>query len=209
MLEVITVILILILCFYYYWKNSKCKSNFPGPAGIPLFGVLFKVDLNRLYLKLYDWALIYGDAFQFTVFGKTYISLNSADLVRDVLGHEPTATIASSREPSFLGEYCLENYSDIVFSPNDKEWMRRRKVGHQLLHTYGEGMHLLEEEILQKLADMKQFIRENEETDLDPHDMVEEFLFKNLASLVIVIMKHPIPTQLIASKYFCGKYCYA
>ncbi|XP_048780297.2 cytochrome P450 2C31-like [Ostrea edulis] len=184
MLEVITVCLIVILCIYHYWKSSQCKNNFPGPRCIPFFGVCFNVDLNRLHLKLYEWALLYGDTFKFSVFGKSYISLNSADVVRDVLGHEPNATIAASREPSFFGQYCLENYSDIAFSPNDKEWTMRRKICHQLLHTYGEGMHLLEDEILQKLADMKQFIRENEEKDLDPHDMVEEFLFKNLASLV-------------------------
>jgi hypothetical protein len=182
MLEVITVISILILCFYYYWKNSK--SNFPGPAGIPFFGVFFHVDLNHLYLKLYEWSLIYGDIFQFSVFGKSYISVNSVDVVRDILGREPNATIAASREPSFMGEYCLDNYSDIIFASYDKEWIKRRKVCHQLLHTYGDGMYLLEKEILQKLTDMKQFIRENEEKDVDPHDMVEEFLLKNLASLV-------------------------
>ncbi|XP_048730746.1 cytochrome P450 2J6-like isoform X2 [Ostrea edulis] len=184
MLEVITVFIILILCLYHYWKSRPCASNFPGPAGIPLFGVFFNVDLNRLHLKLYEWTLIYGNIFQFSVFGKSYISLNSADVIRDVLGLEPNATITASREPSFFGEYCLENYSDIVFSPYDEEWARRRKIGHQLLHTYGVGMHFLEDEILQKLADMKQFIRENEGKDLDPHDMVEEFLFKNLSSLV-------------------------
>jgi hypothetical protein len=184
MFEVITACLILILCFYHYGKSSKYKDNFPGPAGIPFFGVFFQVELNRLYLKLYDWALIYGNTFKFCVFGKSYISLNSADTVRDVFGREPNATIMASREPTFFGKYCMDNYSGIALSSNDKEWVRKRKAGYQLLNAYGKGMHLLEDIILKNLMNIKQFIRENEDTDMDPSDMVEEFLFKNLASLV-------------------------
>jgi hypothetical protein len=184
MLEVISISFILLLWFYHHWKNLAYTNNFPGPVGIPFFGVFFHVDVDRIHLKLYEWATTYGNTVKFSIFGKSYISLNSADVVRDALGNEPSATVASSREPSFFGEYCMENYSGIAFSPNDKEWSRSRKIGHQLIHTYGVGMHLLEDDILQKLADMKLFIRENEENDLDPRDMVEEFLFKNLASLV-------------------------
>ncbi|XP_062614296.1 cytochrome P450 2D28-like [Saccostrea cucullata] len=182
MLEVITVFLILILCIYRY--RNGLKSNFPGPTGIPFFGVAFQVDFNRLHLKLSEWASIYGEAFQFSAFGKSYISLNTADAIRDVLGCEPNASIVASREPSFFGEYCLEDYSDIVFSPYNREWSSRRKIGHQLLHTYGAGIRLLEAEILQKLKDVKQYIKDNEGKDIDPHDMVEDFLCKNLASLI-------------------------
>ncbi|XP_061182630.1 cytochrome P450 1A2-like [Saccostrea echinata] len=182
MLEIITVIFILVLCIYHYRK--ELKSDFPGPPGIPFVGVAFQVDLNRPHLKLYEWTSIYGEAFQFSAFGKSYISLNSADAIRNVLGCEPNATTVASREPSFFGEYCLENYSDIVFSPYSKEWSSRRKIGHQLLHTYGDGVHLLEDEILQKLKYVKQYIKDNNEKNIDPHDMVEEFLCKNLASLI-------------------------
>ncbi|XP_065941714.1 cytochrome P450 2D10 isoform X2 [Magallana gigas] len=182
MLEIITVIAILLFTIYHYCK--KTTSGLPGPVGPPFFGVIFRIDFSRLHLRLYEWTTKYGDIFQFSVLGKSYISLNSAEIIREVLGTEPNATITSSREPSFFGEYCMENYSDIAFSPIDKEWTKRRKLVHKLLHSYGEGIQLLEDEVLKKLKNVKRYVAENGNKDLDPHYVVEEFLFENLASLV-------------------------
>lgn len=80
----------------------------------------------------------------------------------------------------------MENYSDIVFSPNDKEWTKRRKLVHKLLHSYGEGIQLLEDEVLEKLKIVKRYVAENKNKDLDPNDVVAEFLFENLTSVVII-----------------------
>lgn len=182
MLELIFVIAIFLLSLYCF--STKTRSGLPGPSGLPFFGVIFRIDFSRLHLKLYEWTNKYGEIFQFSLLGKTYISLNSAEIIREVLGTEPNATITSSREPSFFGEYCLENYSDIVFSPNDKEWTKRRKLVHKLLHSYGEGIQLLEGEILKKLKNVKRYVAENENKDLDPNDVVAEFLFENLASVI-------------------------
>lgn len=138
MLELISVIAMFLFSLFYFSK--KYRSGLSGPSGLPFFGVIFRIDFSRLHLKLYEWTNKYGDIFQFSLLGKTYVTLNSAEIIREVLGTEPNATITSSREPSFFGEYCLENYSDIVFSPNDKEWTKRRKLVHKLLHSYGEGI---------------------------------------------------------------------
>ena len=184
MLEIISVVVILLLGILHYSQKSGSGRNLPGPSGVPFFGVIFQIDLNRLYIKLYEWTSSYGDIFQFSIFGKPYVSLNSADLIREVLGTEPNATITASREPSFLGEYCLENFSDVIFSPYSQEWSKRRKLVHRLLHSYGEGIQILENDVLQKLQRVKLYLAGNEGKDVDPHGVVEEFLFENLASLV-------------------------
>uniref|UniRef100_K1R317 Cytochrome P450 2J6 n=1 Tax=Magallana gigas TaxID=29159 RepID=K1R317_MAGGI len=181
MLELISVIAMFLFSLFYFSK--KYRSGLSGPSGLPFFGVIFRIEFSRLHLKLYEWTNKYGDIFQFSLLGKTYVTLNSAEIIREVLGTEPNATITSSREPSFFGEYCLENYSDIVFSPNDKEWTKRRKLVHKLLHSYGEGIQLLEDEVLEKLKIVKRYVAENKNKDLDPNDVVAEFLFENLASL--------------------------
>ena len=141
MLEIISLVVVLLFIIYHF--KNKSRNGLPGPSGLPLFGVAFQIDYNRLHLKLYEWTSSYGDIFQFSILGKTYVSLNSSEIIREVLGTEPNATITSSREPSFFGEYCMDNYSDIGFSPNTKEWTKRRKLAHRLLHTYGEGIVVL------------------------------------------------------------------
>ena len=182
MLEILSLVVVLLFIIYHF--KNKSRNGLPGPSGLPLFGVAFQIDYNRLHLKLYEWTSSYGDIFQFSILGKTYVSLNSSEIIREVLGTEPNATITSSREPSFFGEYCMDNYSDIGFSPNTKEWTKRRKLAHRLLHTYGEGIQKMEDEILKKLKNVKRYLSENGSKNVDPHHVVEEFLFENLASLV-------------------------
>ena len=182
MLEILS--LVVVLLFIIYHLKTKSRNGLPGPSGLPFFGVAFQMDYKRVHLKLYEWTSSYGDIFQFSILGKTYVSLNSSEIIREVLGTEPNATITSSREPSFYGEYCMDNYSDIGFSPNTKEWTKRRKLAYRLLHTYGEGIQKMEEEVLKKLKNVKRYLSENGSKNVDPHHVVEEFLFENLASLV-------------------------
>lgn len=150
-----------------------------------MFGVVFDVDKYRLHLSLYEWTKAYGDIFQFYVFGKSYVSLNSPEVIREVLGQEPSATITSSREDTFYGNYIVGKDTDIVFASYNKEWAKRRKIASQIMQTYGEGMHSMKEETLHILKDTKQYIWETQGRDIDPVFLVESHLLKDLTSLVI------------------------
>lgn len=149
-----------------------------------MFGVAFDVDKERLHLSLYEWTKIYGDIFQFYVFGKSYVSLNSPEVIREVMGREPSATITSSREDTFFGTYIVGKDTDIVFASYGKEWAKRRKIASQITQTYGEGMYLMKES-LHILRETKQYIWETQGRDIDPVFLVESHLLKDLASLVI------------------------
>ena len=183
MLEIITAFLVVLSCVFTFFAK-KHSQPFPGPRGFPLCGVAFQVDKERLHLSLYEWTKTYGEIFQFDVFGKTYVSLNSPEVMREVMGQEPTATITASREPTFFGNYIIAKDTDIIFSSYSRDWVQRRKVGSQIMQAYGEGMFLLKDEIFHILQDVKDFIRNNERQDIDPDHLVETYLLKDLASLV-------------------------
>lgn len=187
MLEFIPVILLGLTLFYYFFGQKRHRRPFPGPGGVPLFGVAFDVDKDRLHLSLYEWTKIYGDIFQFFVFGKSYVSLNSPEVIREVMGREPSATITSSREDTFFGTYIVGKDTDIVFASYGKEWAKRRKIASQITQTYGEGtcMYSTKEESLHILKETKQYIWETQGRDIDPVFLVESHLLKDLASLVI------------------------
>lgn len=138
MLEFIPVILLVITLLYYLF-GQRHQRLFPGPSGVPLFGVTFEVDKYRLHLSLYEWSKKYGDIFQFSVFGKSYVSLNSPEVIREVMGQEPSATVTSSRENTFFGNYIVGEDTDIVFASYSKEWAKRRKIASQIMQIYGEG----------------------------------------------------------------------
>lgn len=182
MLEFIPVILLVITLLYYLF-GQRHQRLFPGPGGVPLFGVTFEVDKYRLHLSLYEWSKKYGDIFQFSVFGKSYVSLNSPEVIREVMGQEPSATVTSSRENTFFGNYIVGEDTDIVFASYSKEWAKRRKIASQIMQIYGEGMYSMEKET-HILKDTKQYIGENQGRDIDPVFMVESHLLKDLTSLV-------------------------
>lgn len=170
MLEFIPVILLVITLLYYLF-GQRHQRLFPGPSGVPLFGVTFEVDKYRLHLSLYEWSKKYGDIFQFSVFGKSYVSLNSPEVIREVMGQEPSATVTSSRENTFFGNYIVGEDTDIVFASYSKEWAKRRKIASQIMQIYGEGMYSMEKET-HILKDTKQYIGENQGRDIDPVFMV-------------------------------------
>ena len=126
MLEIITAFLVVLSCVFYFFAK-KHSQPFPGPRGLPLCGVAFQVDKERLHLTLYEQTKTYGEIFQFDVFGKTYVSLNSPEFMREVMGQEPTATITASRESTFFGNYIIAKDTDIIFHTaetgcNDVQW---------------------------------------------------------------------------------------
>lgn len=81
------------------------NKNVPqGPKGWPVVGILFEFDPPTLYRKLYDWTTEYGEIFQFDLLGKTFVSLNSSEVLREAFNQEPNATLTAIRPPLFLGK---------------------------------------------------------------------------------------------------------
>lgn len=116
--------------------------------------------------------------------GKKFVSLNSSEVLREAFNQEPNATITAARSPTFYGKYILDNYSDIAFASPNQDWTRRRKLGHQVLRAYGEGLSCVESKIKRNLVSVKEYLRSNENKNLDPSEIVEEFVLNTVEILV-------------------------
>lgn len=180
-------ILVLIVFSVFYgvqkFVNNSTKNRPPGPKGWPVVGILFEFDLPTLYLKLNDWTTKYGEIFQFEMLGKKFVSLNSSDVLREAFNQEPNATLTADRPPLFLGKYVLED-ADVVLAQSGTV-TKRRKLSHQLLRAYGEGLSCREAQIKQNIISVKELIRSNENKNIDPSDIVEEFLLNTIEVLII------------------------
>lgn len=187
MLDLVLIfILTALTVFYCVQKLVNSNNNVPpGPKGWPIIGILFEFDLPTLYLTLYNWTTKYGEIFQFELLGKKFVSLNSSEVLREAFNKEPNATITAARSPTFYGEYVLDYYSDIAFASPNQDWTRRRKLGHQLLRTYGEGLSCLESQIKSNLISVKEYIRSTENKNIDPSEIVEEFVLSTVEVLTI------------------------
>lgn len=184
--SVLVFVFITLTVFYSVHKFVNSNKNVPpGPKGWPFIGMLFEFDLPTLYLKLNNWTAKYGEIFQFELLGKKFVSLNSSEILKEAFNQEPNATITAARSPTFYGKYILDNYSDIAFASPNQDWTRRRKLGHQVLRAYGEGLSCVESQIKRNLFSVKEYIRFNENKNLDPSEIVEEFVLNTVEVLII------------------------
>ena len=206
--------LFLLIAYYAYQRTFLFHGRTPpGPKGWPLIGILFEFDLPTLHLKLFDWNRKYGEIFQFELLGKKFVSLNSSAVIREAFIEEPNATATAARPPTFYGEYQLDNYADIAFASPNPLWTRRRKLAHQLIRSYGKGLSCIEFQIKRNLVVVKEQIRSHENKNIDPSDIVEEFILNTvevLVRLIILIRYMPLSSlscnrkkRIVKSYFLC------
>jgi hypothetical protein len=193
MSEILTFLLLAILMFlsvfYIVKKTSRCNVNvLPGPTGWPVYQTVLFSKVQALHLKLYDWTEKYGDIFQFEVLGRKFVSLNSPKVLRETFNQEPNATITSFRPTSFVGKYILDNFADLALTSPDPLWTKRRKLTHQLIRSYGEGLSIIESQVKENLQSMKRDIQSTANQNVDPTGIVEEFVLNTVEVLVILMI---------------------
>jgi cytochrome P450 len=179
------VVLIFLLLFSIIRKTTRQKRKIlPGPKGWSVYQIIVFSEVPTLHLKLYEWTESYGDIFQFEVLGKKFVSLNTSEVLREVFNKEPNATITSFRPPTFVGQYLLNDSADVVLTSPDPLWTKRRKLIHQLIRFYGDGLSIIESQIKNNLQSMKHDIRSIANENVDPSSIVEEFIFNTIEVLV-------------------------
>lgn len=181
------VLLFIVLCvligaFILFRKRSR---QIPGPIGKPLIGNVSDLNLKSLHIKLFEWNQQYGDIFQFSIFSKKFVVINSSDVLREAFLKEPNASIFAARPEMFFSKYFYKN-SDLAFSSLDPTWNKRKKLVHQKLNAYGEGLLRLEKQINRNLTALMEEIQLIEGQSIDPASMIEDFIFNTVETLVSV-----------------------
>lgn len=180
------VLLVIVFCviigaLLVFWKG---RSRIPGPTGKPLIGNLLDLNLKSLHLTLHEWSKQYGDIFQFSVFGRNFVVINSSDALREAFLKEPNASILAARPDMFFAKYFYLN-SDVAFASWDPRWNRRRKLLHQKLNAYGEGLMNLEKQINRNLKVLMEEIQMVEGQTVDPAPLVEDFIYSTIETLIL------------------------
>jgi cytochrome P450 len=185
LLSVFVIIIVYILARHYL-TDDDC--GMVGPKGYPLIGSALDIDSTRLHLKLTEWSEQFGDMFVVRMFGRKLFVLNSPDVIREALVEKPNDVIFGSRVvPSFVGQYTMSGYSDIIFSPHSSELVERRKFVHRLLKMYGDGSERLEAIIMEHLEKLVSDIRQYDGKPMDLGDVVENLLYHVVGVLVSII----------------------
>ncbi|XP_063408837.1 steroid 17-alpha-hydroxylase/17,20 lyase-like [Mytilus trossulus] len=166
-------------------SKNRTKRNPPLVKGHVLVGNLFQMDYESMHRTIDKWSKIYGDVLEINILGQKLVSLNTSDAIRNAFLHEPAGTATSARPPTFFGKYALDNFSDTAFASPSKDWTNRRKLVYKLMHTYGEGIANMENQIKNSLEDMKLELTEEAGNSVDPAIIIEEFIMGTVEQLIV------------------------
>ncbi|CAL1714344.1 unnamed protein product [Somion occarium] len=139
---VITGLLVVLLAWVFYRLNkigSREPGLPPGPPTIPLLGNLHHFETRGMYLKLTEWAKMYGDIYSLK-FGPTpSIVISSPKLLREYVDMHGATT--SDRPPVYVAELVSGGF-ELPLTRYGETWRIMRKAAHDMISKEACNRHL-------------------------------------------------------------------
>ncbi|XP_046364455.2 steroid 17-alpha-hydroxylase/17,20 lyase-like [Haliotis rufescens] len=147
---------LLVWLLYQKWSSYRKRPLPPGPSGVRVFSeIISALQSQRVHLSAVKWAKEHGDMFSVNAIGKTMVFLNTSELVREVMNGADFKAVTNDRPETFFGKYVANNYSNITeFVTYDSTLVYFRKMFHNSLKLYGDGVHSFEALALEELQNV-------------------------------------------------------
>ncbi|XP_013774212.1 cytochrome P450 2U1-like [Limulus polyphemus] len=166
------------LLIVYYLERPKNLA--PGPIGFPLVGYLPFLG-PQPHVTLFNLAKRYGDILSFTVWGKTFIHLNSYSVILDAyLEH---GDMFAGRPQDFSFFWWLTDGLGIVQSEG-KIWQEHRRFALKTLRDFGFGKLSLEGRVLEIAKDILNALKQTYETPYDMSNLLANSTTNVICSLM-------------------------
>ncbi|XP_035827557.1 cytochrome P450 2D10 isoform X2 [Aplysia californica] len=137
-----------VLCVLYVLSKQFVfrKGNPPpGPRGWKGFMEILQAGRDdSLYEAAWGWAEKYGDMTFYTVLGQPICILNSADIVRRLMGSDEYKLLTSDRDLNVVSEFAWYNGKELFFTPYNSQTRQKRTLFHKMMGIYGEGVDKFE-----------------------------------------------------------------
>ncbi|KAK0185483.1 cytochrome P450 [Armillaria mellea] len=148
----------------------------PGPRGLPFIGNAFDMPTDKPWLILGRWGETYGDVCSATVFGQTFVILNSFETAVDLLDKRGSAY---SERPHFtMGGDMVGWKSTLGLLPNGSVLRKQRKLMHSIFGAHIVGkLHKVQE------ATALQLVRNL----MDTPDKFDHHISRRIVSFILSI----------------------
>ncbi|KAK7446408.1 hypothetical protein BaRGS_00040269 [Batillaria attramentaria] len=176
-----------LLAFYALYKLfvSKHKNLPPGPRGLQaLRSVLHALKEGNLHKQAWVWSEQYGELVLCRTVMGDLCFLNSARLVREMFASKNLELLTNDRPPTFLGWYALYGYRDILTDSVSPEWSKKRRLFHQTIKIYGDGIERFEGTVQTELRRLVSKIEDSAGEEMDMEDLLSSSLLCVLAVLM-------------------------
>ncbi len=108
-------------------KPLNSISQLPGPKGLPVFGNIFQLDLQKLHSILESWSDSYGKVYTFKIANKTVVAISDSALIQNILRDRPE----TYRRLRSIERVSRELGIHGVLSAEGEEWPRQRQLTMQ------------------------------------------------------------------------------
>ncbi|XP_005108420.1 cytochrome P450 2D26-like [Aplysia californica] len=146
MLSAYALVLVALITILLLVLNRKKKTSVPGPSLLQGLKELSRsVKSNKLHVLAAKWADKYGDLVSVDAVIRKVVFINSPALARKLLSDPSTRDISNDRPPTYIGREFLNGHKDIITASYGKELIQRRRLFHNALKFYGEGVQGFED----------------------------------------------------------------
>jgi len=108
-------------------KPLNSISQLPGPKGLPVFGNIFQLDLQKLHSILESWSDNYGKMYKFKIANKTVVAISDTALIQNILRDRPE----TYRRLRSIERVARELRIHGVLTAEGEEWTRQRQLTMQ------------------------------------------------------------------------------
>ncbi|KAK0222302.1 cytochrome P450 [Armillaria fumosa] len=171
---------VLFIASIYFLQRLVSKRNAPlppGPRGYPLIGNIFDMPTDRPWLTFSRWAEIWGDVCSLSVFGQSFIVLNS---YRSAYALLDKRSVIYSERPNLVMAGELMGWNDIIgLAPYGETFRAHRKLLHSVLGSKSTIRTFYPMEEQEALTLMKRL--------LDSPEKLHSHISQDVAALVLRI----------------------
>ncbi|XP_056419485.1 uncharacterized protein LOC130360954 [Hyla sarda] len=140
---VLSIVLLLLINFFYQRIKQKGRKFPPGPYPLPLVGNIFSMNMARPYKSFQKFAEQYGSVFSLRIGTEEMVILSGYDTVKDAL---------INHAEEFAGRPCWPVYEELrkghgIILANGENWKVMRRFTVSTLRDFGMGKKTIEDKI--------------------------------------------------------------
>ncbi|KAK7116551.1 steroid 17-alpha-hydroxylase/17,20 lyase-like [Littorina saxatilis] len=188
---------------YLRFKSTSSKKLAPGPRGLDaLRGMVSALREGSLNRQAEQWSRQYGPLVLCRSAVGDLCVLNSPRLVREMYAGKALEHLTNNRPMTFTGWFAFFDFKDLVTSSPQyrPEWSKMRKMFHQAIKFYGDGVERMESRVQEELHRLVTELEADCGKDVD----IDHVISASIMRIVLTLMtgEHPVPSLVAAAKQF-------
>ncbi|XP_076441329.1 cytochrome P450 2B19-like [Babylonia areolata] len=191
-------------CLYLLWRKYSSSSPLshlpvpPGPSWVTATWSLVRgICSGYFHLEVGKWGKGRGPGGRVqpvtccSSLAGSFVSLNTAQVVREVLTGTHSEDLVNDRPPTFIGPFLFYGPKDVAMASMSPSWGAQRKMFHSSLRLYGDGVHRFESTVQGELSRLIEELEEVEGSDI----CIEDYMSDTLLSILVILMTGKRPAK--------------